>query len=217
MKSTRSKKAFTLVELLVVIAIMGLLMGLAVPGIGGALKGNKLSSAGELLRSQLSLAQQTAMRENNPIQVRFYSYDDPNVPGGEQKYKAYQFFRRRALDLSSREIGNAAGGQIGDSMEEISPMRSLPDPIIFSDSQRLSTLLSLPRQRGAIPWKRRDTLQVEYVAFDFRADGSTNLSGSTKWFITLFESNKERGSDIPKNFATVQVDPFTGSVRMIRP
>lgn len=212
---TKSFAAFTLIELIIVITIIGILMVFTVPAITGALKANKLSQGADLLRAQLSFAQQTAMRENAPIQVRFYRYDDPAVPGVEEKFRAYQFYRRQAFNRSDKDAGSTTANE--ELMEPIAQVRKLPKPIIISDTERLSSIVGLQKSQGQIPWKRGDPLKADYVAFDFRADGSTNLTGSNQWFLTLVEETEDRGGQIPENFATVQVDPFTGSIRLLRP
>lgn len=211
----KTDTAFTLIELIIVITIIGILMVFTVPAITGALKANKLSQAADLLRAQLAFAQQTAMRENAPIQVRFYRYDDPSVPGIDEKFRAYQFYRRQVFDRSDRNAGSTATNE--ELMEPIAQVRKLPIPIVIADSERLSSIIGLQKTRGQLPWKRGNPLVAEYVAFDFRPDGSTNLTGSNQWFVTLVEESQDRGGDIPENFATVQVDPFTGSIRLLRP
>ena len=119
-------RAFTLIELIIVITIIGIMMAFTVPAITGALKANKLSQSSDLLRSQLAYAQLQAQKENAPIQVRFFQYNDPSLPGETEKFRAYQLFRRKAFDKSDRNAGRA--GQNVEVMEPISPLRKLPPP-----------------------------------------------------------------------------------------
>ncbi len=209
------QKAFTLIELIIVITIIGIMMVFTVPAISGALKGQKLSQAADLLRSQLAYAQLQAQKENAPIQIRFFQYRDPTLPGDDEKFRAYQLFRRAAFDRSDRNAGSV--NKNVEVMEPIGPLRKLPVPIVFADSERISTLLSLQKTRGEVPYKRNRPLDAQFVAFDFEPTGSTNLGAAKQWYVTLVDEKKEKGAEIPDNFATVQIDPFTGSVRLIRP
>ena len=208
-------RAFTLIELIIVITIIGIMMAFTVPAITGALKANKLTQAADLLRAQLAYAQLQAQKDNSPIQVRLFQYSDPTVPGDEDKFRAYQLFRRAAFDKSDVNAGGV--NQNVETMEPIGPLRKLPTPIIFADSERVSTLLSLQKSRGEIPYKRNRPLAAQFVAFDFEPTGSTNLGAAKQWYVTLVDERKDKGAEIPDNFATVQIDPFTGAIRLIRP
>ena len=58
------------------------------------------------------------------------------------------------------------------------------------------------------------------MAFEFLPDGATNLSTAENlWYLTLMNENKEpQGSSTPPdNYACVTIDPFNGSVKVLRP
>jgi uncharacterized protein (TIGR02596 family) len=209
------QRAFTLIELIVVMTIIGIMMAFVVPAVSGALKGQKLGQAADLLRTRLAYAQLQAQKENAPIQVRFFQFADPTQPGDEEKFRAYRLYRRVAFDRSAKNAGSS--NQSVDVMEPIGPLRKLPPPVVFADSERISTLLSLQKTRGNIPHKRNNPMEAQFVAFDFEPSGSTNLGAAKQWYLTLVDEKKEKGAEIPDNFATVQIDPFTGAVRLIRP
>ena len=213
--SRKPSRGFTLIELIIVITIIGIMMAFTVPAITGALKANKLTQASDLLRSQLAYAQLQAQKENASIQVRFFQYTDPTMPGGSDKFRAYQLFRRKSFDKSDANAGGT--NQNVETMEPISALKKLPPPIVFADSERVSTLLGLQKTRGQVPYKRNNPIDAQFVAFDFEPTGSTNLGSSKQWYLTLVDEKKEKGAQIPDNFATVQIDPFTGAVRLIRP
>ena len=64
---------------------------------------------------------------------------------------------------------------------------------------------------------------VSYVSFLFRATGGTGLTPVTPpigiWDLTLYQETASTNSStgLPKNYATIQVDPVTGAVRTYRP
>lgn len=209
------QRAFTLIELIIVITIIGIMMVFTVPAISSALKANKITQSADLLRTQLAFAQLQAQKDNAPIQVRFFQYEDPALPGSGDKYRAYQLYRYSAFDRSDRNAGSVNTNV--EVMEPLGPLRKLPPPIIFADSERISTLLSLQKSRGEVPYKKNRPLDAQYVSFDFAPTGATNLGAAKQWYVTLVDEKKESGATIPDNFATVQIDPFTGGVRLIRP
>ena len=52
-------------------------------------------------------------------------------------------------------------------------------------------------------------------SFRILPDGSTDLDLSSKWYLTVIE---EKSIEVPPpNFATVQIGPLTGSIRIYRP
>lgn len=198
--------AFTLIELLVVITILGILLAL-VGGLSGNYLGNVQlqNDAGEVL-SRMAVAQQSAITENRPIQVRFYHWQDPE--SGQPRWGGVQLWHR----------DNHSGVyRARDNMHRFSSsLIAMPDP-------RHSSLLDLPER----PASTDEGPRVEgatYVAFDFLPDGGTNLrvgSGDDlreHWFVTFArEVDVERAAGgVPETFVTVQIDPFTGAVRRLQ-
>ena len=90
----RSRRAFTLVEVLVVLAIISIIMFFSVPNLGGIIQGSKLTQAGDQLKYDLGIAQQTAVQLNLTVEVRFYQYKEPDQlsEDSDKTYTAYQMF-----------------------------------------------------------------------------------------------------------------------------
>src|SRR5438128_1445985 len=75
------QKAFTLIELLVVVGIMVVIMAFALPAVNSVLRGSQITQTGQMVCDQLALARQAALSKNHPIEVRFYQFGEPEIPG----------------------------------------------------------------------------------------------------------------------------------------
>ncbi len=98
MKTTLSpplRRGFTLIEILVVLAIISVIMFLAVPNMGEIIKGSKLTQAGDQVKFYLGLAQQTAVKDNQTFEIRFYQYRQPDQSEDEfrSSFTAYQMYQ----------------------------------------------------------------------------------------------------------------------------
>ena len=214
--SSPSTKGFSLVELLIVLAIIALLMTLAVPAVQKAVVGNRLSSAADNLAARLAYAQQEATRTNRPVQVRFYSWDDPKLPGDELKMRGYQLFHRPGYDLNATEQGK----DDATAAQAVEGLQKFPTGVIMSDNRSFSSLMELPEKAGNIQRAFGSDISARYVAFEFLPNGGTNLDGSQPlWYVTLMEEVHEpKGSGkAPDNYACITVDAFNGSVKILRP
>ena len=208
-KARETSSAFTLIELLAVMAIIVLAASFMGPAIGTILRGSHLTQASDMLVSNLALAKQSAISNNCQVEVRFYQYSDPESPGEQAsdptsgKYRALQLFQ-----IGENGVASACG-----------KVERLPQMIIIDSGTTLSTLLSSPKQdpTDAIP---RAGKNYKWCAFRFRPDGSTNLSPIVPayWCVTLH--NATEGDNLakpPANYATIQIDPISGSLKSYRP
>lgn len=209
---------FTLVEMLVVVMVVGLVVAAVAPMVFSTLSSTRLTSAGETLAAQISLAKQLATTRNEPVEIRFYSYTDPESPGSKDLVRAIAIMR---------VTPNAAIAQVGAvAMELLTPVFYLPSGIVLGETTAMSPILygsSLTPHQDREHVIRRSG-EARYKSFRFSADGSPNLEAimsaytPSRSYITLIE---ERGGspsgDIPKNFYTLQVDPATGKTASYRP
>ena len=63
-----------------------------------------------------------------------------------------------------------------------------------------------------------------YASFRFLQDGSTNLSPSSTWFVTIHNltdtptgTTMKKANNDPINFFTLQIDPVSGAIKGFRP
>ncbi len=228
-------RAFSLVELLVVIAVIAIVAGFAVPAVTTMLKGSQLTQGSQMVVDQIALARQTALSRNRSVEVRFYKFCDPEIPGEDPTKPETGFFR----SLQVFEVLDS-----GTALPS-GPVQRLPMNVIMHEAE-LSTLLNKkerPRvtkddvaKDGSAPeipgMPEGAKKSYEYVSFRFLPDGSTNLppTGTVtvtptgdSWYITLLNPKAAGATKLgtrdgeANNYFTMQIDPITGSTRSYRP
>lgn len=204
---------FTLIELLAVISIIALAAVFAMPATVSVMQGSQLGSTGETLAGKLQAARLTAISRNRPVEVRFYKYDDFLIPGDDKTFRACQQFLV----------------EVDGTPKAIEKPYKLPNSLALNTSSEFSTILDPDRGMALVKLSatervgdiRNDNEKgAYYVAFRFRPDGSTDLPGATEnWFVTIvnFRDRELSSTDDVHNYATVQVDPVNGNVRLFRP
>lgn len=200
---------FTLVELLVVVAVIAMIVGLAVPAVEPMMKGSKLTTASDNLRFNLSSWRQQAIAENEPIEVRFIRFIDPTTPGLHEAFRGYQAGRFR------QSRGEDGGGKF--EFEPIGRLYKLPDGVVFSSLEQMSTLLYSEKVRkGTHDFPVEGQSDMQFKSFTFRPDGSTELpkrAGDT-WYLTIVQERDDiQANPNPDNFVTIQIDQFNGTLR----
>ena len=206
----RLQTGFSLLELLVVIFIMAVLFGLVVPSVSNLLRSNDTTNAADKVLAVLSNARHEAIALNRAVEVRIYAYAERGEPGAVKRFRAIQTFLEP--ETPSR------------FWKPLDKLQKLPNSVAFDSGAILSPLIgSLPSYLGSsgttsdfrIPSIGTD---YDFVRFSFRADGSTSLDKTQKWFITIKSLNEPGSSnDLPKNYAMVQVFPSRGAIKVYRP
>jgi len=201
--------AFTLIEILIVVATLTILIGAATPAMMGMMKASRLTSAGEILLSQLTEAQFTAISEFTDVEVRLYELPDFSRADSELKMRGIQFHVLRA---------QPSGDSTQETFQAAMPIVRLGDSVAISKSETFSSLMSLKFKNDTENTTGPGGASLKYIAFRFRSDGSTDLFPGIPWFITLSEANATSdGETAPANYFTIQIDPETGKLRTFRP
>lgn len=210
MRNLKEKSSgFSLVELLTVVAIISVMAASTVPALRGTMEGASLAGAGEVLTSCITLARQTAISRNLPVELRIYRHDSGN---GE------------AFRLIGLVIPSSASGRSQD--EWISSAKALPGHVVIDETGKYSTILSeAGTDASAAPWSGTESADApgilknkNYVGFQFRPDGSTSLSSDQAWCLSLKHPNSQPVADRPAaNFVSIVVDSTTGRTLAYQP
>lgn len=224
----RLSRAFTLIEMLVVIAIVVLLLVFSQPALSRTLMASKLSGAGESLMGAISEAQQLAFANNIPVDLRFFKI--PDAFGENEAYRSYQIFK-----ITQVAEGTGASATIKEVLVPSGNLVNLPENIVIPADDELSPAFQgegLPDKRDGSDKGYSGVADATYQAWRFMPDGTCRKVGqaqnqmATLTYQTLTESFFTITSDagqpitvenLPKNFFTIQVDPFTGKARSYKP
>ena len=214
-------RAFSLIELIIVISVIVIIAAFTIPAMNTILKGSQLTQGAGMVIGQLNIARQQALSRNRAVEVRFYRYADPEVPGEDVTAPATGKFR--ALQLFQIQPSGVA--------LPIDKVQTLPGGVIFAYSTSLGLSSLLDKGTAGTPKKpgiddstaprlpRGVDFNYEYVSFKFLQDGSTDRTPTAQWFVTMIGINEkiESATSPPPNFFTVQVDPVSGVTKTYRP
>lgn len=202
LKSPQHRTAFTLVELLVVVSIIIVMLAISGPAFRGLSNSQSLTAGADQLAGQLNLARQTAIGQNSAVWVNFYSFDDPETSVSTEGIR--KFITTQGI---SRGVQTAAG-----------KLQSLPDGIMVippQSSYNADALTSLPTLEAGNNNLPDIPSNYQVTGFAFMPDGSTSLSNDRQWHMTVVRE-RDKGEP-PPNFATVNIEPATGQIKVYRP
>ncbi len=179
----------------------------------------------------LSEAQQMAVTLNTPVEVRFFRYKVR--PDQFESYRSYQMFK-----VSTPSVVAGATVRFEELFEPLGQVFRLPEGVLIPHDTELSPLLSgdgFPDSTAAKPNGYSGVAEAKYVAIRFMTDGTcrrvTSVAAGANSignlvFQTLNQSyftlagnigRQMNVASLPKNFFTIQVDPFNGKTRSYRP
>lgn len=226
----RLRKGFTLIEMLVVVTIIVLLLVFSTPALMRTFQSSRLASVGDSLMGAISEAQQIAYAQNVPVEIRFFKHGEVGLSDSPQCFRSYQLFK---TVLVTEGVGAAM--VVTESLEPVSNLVKLPDGIVIAASDELSAVLDgdgLPDVKPDASTGYSGVEGATYNAMRFMTDGSCRTVTTSEggfamltyktlpesFFTVTYDIGQElKTSNLPKNFYTIQIDPFTGKARNYRP
>jgi uncharacterized protein (TIGR02596 family) len=229
-----ARSAFTITELIVVMAIIAIIVAISAPIVTRSLGATRVTTAGDSLQGLLEAARQHAIAHNSVAEVRFYRYP---LPGSTRPtinaIRVLRYHDEIQTDPDTLETFLA---------EPLLETFYLPESLTITTEETLSSLFSQTRRS----WEKESSTSggdegflqqrhifepnssedPEYMLLRFLPDGGTDLlqqaTGPGKiWHLTVLslrdEEILEGSSEIPTNYVTLQLDPFSGTSRLYRP
>lgn len=231
---SRRRNAFTLIELLAVIAVIAVVVAFAVPATNQILRGSQLTQGQQMVADQISLGRQLALSRNRTIEVRFYQFGDPETPG--EDFTRPQDGMWRAMQLfevmENGAVVPAGPFQRLPRMTAMAAGATISSSTLLNEDMIGAAKLALNDQSTPeLPVEinnRKVARNYRYIGFRFLPDGSTNLpsqarsrtganTDSDSWYVTVLNITDLTKPLASVNFATIMIDPFTGSQKVYRP
>lgn len=229
-RAPQYRHAFTLIEMLVVVSIVVLLLAFATPALTRTLQASRLSAAAEAIIGTVAEAQQASLSSNSPVELRFFSFRD-NLDQ-TSLYHSYQIFKVTQVSQSA----SSATSSIAEGVTPLGNLINLPEGIVIPTDADTSKALSgngLEDTKDSGQTGYSGVPGATYKAFRFMPDGTCRTVGAAvgglasltfpnlpeNYFTVTFDVG---GADItpdrlPKNFVTIQIDPYTGKARSYKP
>ncbi len=200
---SRHSRAFSIVELLVVIAIMGILMALTVPAVSSLIENTNVTRAAQLVESQIQLARQLASSKNRPVEVRFIK-----VPGQSTNGLS-------AIQLWQMDPPN---GTNAAQARPLTRAEMLPTALCISEeTATVSRLLATCGLTNSMPPGTPLTGNA-YAAFQIFPSGLLSpYVDMGKAYVTVLPTRNAKDTALPRNYATIQLNPMTGTPSIYRP
>jgi uncharacterized protein (TIGR02596 family) len=233
--STFRARAFTLIEMLAVLGIIGVVAAIATPAVLGVINSTRITQAGDELSGLISQAQQIAVSESRPVEVRMYRMRDGRAVGDDAAARYRGIMIVKYYQAGEPDPRTATGIALSSplAVADFGGIYRLPSGVEIADSTTLSSMMDLP-EVAASGRGGRDSAEIvtkrgsEFTTMDlpeavaYRSflclPESTDLSASDTWFVTLIQnSERERSASELKNFYTIQIEPVTGRLMSYRP
>lgn len=205
---------------MVVLGVVGLLLAMAAPNLFSLISSNTLSGEGQVLRNQLTYAQQIAISKNADVEVRFFKMPDFANARTDEFFGAFQLYQ---YNQDGELAPISTFFRIRNPVAVHESLSTLLDPKSNSASQEQKFGFVAPTaDRSEAPTGEGGRMRMtDFVSFRFRPDGSTNLphrtGGDDTWYITLVQGEGALQTTNPDNYLCLQVNPYNGQISEFRP
>jgi uncharacterized protein (TIGR02596 family) len=185
----KRKKAFSLLELLVVIAIIGIISVATTLSFQSIGRSQQLGASVRGLEETIGNARRKAIAANRVVEFRLRK---DATGSGYSSYDAVVF------------------DEFGATTTPVIRVQTLPVGFSFATDSR-SSLMTLAETTTTSP----PSPALTYRSFRFQPDGSTDLSSSQLWYLTVVHISAT--SPNSPDVASLTIHPTTGAVTTFRP
>jgi len=196
--SPRSTHGFSVMEVLVTATILSILLAVA-SSMAGSWRSQQVLAAATRLSQDLQLARSLAIKRGQPVELRFYSNQDPSLTTPNAQYKTWQI-----VGYDARE----------ERLIKLSELQRFESTVILSRFPILSSVINNERPLDPTRDPYPTALQTRMSAIEFRPDGSTTLDPdpSLTWTMTLLTDGfADETNNLPPDFRTLIISPDNGS------
>ena len=208
-------------ELLVVVAIIGMLAALAMGGLSNTVRSSKLTNAAQRVADTINIARQTAAARNLPVEVRFYE-----LPYFGQTAGGAHLTRGMILYIQDTPLNSvtASTNKVALTKPYFFPERIVAwqtaSPFLNASVVNYVPYTAAKEKFGVIT-----NTSLNYYAFTINPNGrlSPSTLNTLSNYITLVNWEQDQPCNastlpkVPKNCATIQVDPMTAKATIFRP
>ncbi len=232
----KSNAAFTLIELLLVVFVMILVMSFATPAVNSMLQGNSVTVGGQMVSDEFKLARQISSSSNRTVEI-WFSTMSPLIPSSANSpgYNAMQLWTMVPVPLTGTNSSNVA------TYVPASKLTLLPSGVAISANQSSPTS-GKPGLSGLFYWCTPNTIPngypnagANYLGLQVRPSGlvvplyaaagggaaKIPATGMNELYLTVVPLQYAGVGTItttpPPNYATIQINPSTGSSIIYRP
>ena len=194
----RRPHGFSVIEVLVTAAILSILLAVA-SSMAGSWRSQQVLAAATRLSQDLQLARSLAIKRGQPVELRFYSNQDPSLTTPTPQYKTWQI-----VGYDARE----------ERLIKLSELQRFESTVILSRFPILSSVINNERPLDPSRDPYPTALPTRVSAIEFRPDGSTTLDPdpTLTWTMTLLTDGfADETNNLPPDFRTLIISPDNGS------
>ena len=186
-------------EMLVTMSALVILLSVATMGWQKTWRSQEILASATRLSQDLSLARSLAIKRGQPVQVRFYRSQDPNLTTLQPEYKTWQI-----VGYDSREKRFTALGEV----------QRFDSTVIMSRHHQFSSIVVTERPLDVIHDPMPSGLFTQISSIEFRPDGTTSLDpdpAQQSTLTLLTDGYADEQTSVPKDSRTLIIAAENGA------
>ncbi len=198
-RALRRPAGISIMEILVTAAVIALLISASV-GWAKSWRSQQVLAAATRLAQDLQLARSLAIKRAQPVELRFYCNQDPDLTTTSPQYKTWQI-----VGYDARE----------ERLIRLGELQRFESTVVMSRFPTLSSIVQNEREMDFVRDPSPSRLQTRMCSVEFRPDGSTALDPdpALAWTLTLLTDGfAHETHNLPPDFRTLVITPENGGV-----